>query len=104
MSKGLEALKILKTTAITTSSLVKEAIEHIEEYIEEQATTIEKDLEVLDVIKKFFFIEVYSDKRLNSDFCKITAIEDKEANIDRSALSFIDRDSLKILKEWLENL
>ena len=62
------------------------------------------DLAVLDIIKKFFVIEAYSDKRLNADFCKITAIEDKEANIDRSALSFIDGDSLKILKKWLRGV
>lgn len=62
------------------------------------------DLEVLNIIKKFFFIEAYSNKRLNADFCKITSIEDKEANIDNSALSFIDRDSLKILKKWLRRV
>ena len=96
-----EALKDIFMEALLLDK-EKRATTNVELF--ERKEQIEKDLEVLDVIKKFFFIEAYSDKRLNSDFCKITAIEDKEANIDRSALSFIDRDSLKILKEWLENL
>lgn len=72
--------------------------------VESSLTSIREDLEVLNIIKKFFFIEAYSNKRLNADFCNITSIEDKEANIDNSALSFIDRDSLKILKKWLRRV
>lgn len=85
-------------TCMHNPKIMKQQMELIKEM-----ELIKKDLEILDVIKKFFFIEAYSDKRLNADFCKITAIEDKEANIDNSALSFIDGDSLKILKEGLEN-
>ena len=72
--------------------------------VESSLTSIREDLEALNVIKKFFFVEAYSNKRLNADFCKITSIEDKEANIDNSALSFIDGDSLKVLKKWLRRV
>lgn len=72
--------------------------------VESSLTSIREDLEVLNIIKKFFFVEAYSDKRLNADFCKITSIEDKETNMDNSALSFIDGHSLKILKKWLRGV
>ena len=82
MSKGLEALKILKATAIATSSLVKESIEHIEEYIEEQATTIEKDLEVLEQIKEL----TKSNPDLEEEILLSSRLEEYQK-----------------IKEWLEN-
>lgn len=88
MSKSLEALKNLKATAIETiralsypaSNLVKEDIE----YIEGQATTIEKDLEVLNALKRNVGIRLAIQEWAN-----------KESNVFPS-----DR---KIVKEWLEN-
>ena len=68
-----------------------------------QFEQIRKDLEVLEVLKKFFNFNAYYAKNLNSDFLEIIAKEDKEANIDRKAISFIDSDSRKLLEEWLKN-
>ena len=65
--------------------------------------SIIKDLEVLEIFKKFFNFDAYYVKNLNSDFLEIIAKEDEEANIDRKAISFIDSDSRKLLEEWLEN-
>ena len=65
--------------------------------------SIIKDLEVLEILKKFFNFDAYYAKNLNSDFLEIIAKEDEEANIDRKAISFIDSDSRKLLEEWLKN-
>ena len=62
-----------------------------------------KDLEVLDILKKFFNFNAYYKRSVNSDFLEIISKEDEEANIDRKAISFIDGDSRKLLKEWLED-
>ena len=77
----------------------KDAPEKVWEY----ARQIEKDLEVLEILKKFFNFDAYYAKNLNSDFLEIIAKEDEEANIDRKAISFIDSDSRKLLEEWLKN-
>ena len=82
MSKSLEALKILKATAIAISNFVKESIEHIEEYIEEQATTIEKDLEVLEQIKEL----TKSNPDLEEEILLSSRLEEYQK-----------------VKEWLEN-
>lgn len=64
---------------------------------------VEADLEVLDILKKFFNFNAYYKRSVNGDFLEIIAKEDEEANIDRKAISFIDSDSRKLLREWLDN-
>ena len=63
---------------------------------------VEADLEILEILKKFFNFCAYYKKSVNGDFLEIIAKEDEEAHINNRAISFVSHDDVKMFNKWIE--
>ena len=99
---GIEALKELKDFAIDTSWHYYGAEKHYAEqdikYIEEQSSIIEKDLEVLEALKKLFIDYIPAVKVM-----QYTDGSHAMETQDFNSIVSIDKEDYNKITEWLKN-
>ena len=67
------------------------------EYLED----IEKDLEVLDILKKYLFIRIEDKPSFNGLY--LVALQEDARQICDYTCIFVNEEEKEIIKEWLEN-